>query len=99
MRIHCPLCGDRDRREFYYYGSEDYLTNPAVGDLDAVDAHLHLRDNPAGQTVDLWYHEAGCGSWLKVTRDTVSHVLSDVALVAAGGVDIYAKMKPKGGAR
>ncbi|MBM3613583.1 MAG: sarcosine oxidase subunit delta, partial [Alphaproteobacteria bacterium] len=25
MRIPCPHCGTRDRREFYYYGAEDYL--------------------------------------------------------------------------
>jgi heterotetrameric sarcosine oxidase delta subunit len=95
MRIHCPLCGDRDLREFYYYGSEDYLTQPEVGDLDTVDAHLHLRDNLAGEVRDLWYHQAGCGSWLRVTRDTVSHAIADVALLAGGGLGISAKMKPK----
>jgi len=34
---------------------------------------LHLRVNPAGVTRDLWYHETGCGSWLMVTRNTVTH--------------------------
>ncbi|MGB3279656.1 MAG: sarcosine oxidase subunit delta [Pseudorhodobacter sp.] len=95
MRITCPLCGPRDRREFYYYGSEDYLTLPEGDDLDAIDAHLHLRDNPAGETRDLWYHEMGCTSWLSVTRNTVTHEVLAVALVA----DTSAKRKPKGGAK
>ena len=24
---------------------------------------------------DLWHHETGCGAWLVVTRDTVSHAV------------------------
>ena len=48
----------------------------------AWDDYLHNRDNPAGETRDLWYHEAGCGQWLLVTRDTVSHDIRKVELVA-----------------
>ncbi|OYU40068.1 MAG: sarcosine oxidase subunit delta [Pseudorhodobacter sp. PARRP1] len=74
MRIPCPLCGSRDRREFYYYGSEDYLKRPSdQGSIDDLDNHLFLRDNPAGVTRDVWYHEAGCGVWMVVTRSTVTH--------------------------
>ena len=51
MRISCPLCGPRDRREFYYYGAEDFLHRPAPdAGPEAWDDHLHLRDNPAGIT-------------------------------------------------
>jgi heterotetrameric sarcosine oxidase delta subunit len=83
MRLTCPLCGPRDRREFYYYGSDDYLARPAPeASPEAWDSYLHLRDNPAGMTTDLWYHEAGCASWLRVTRNTVTHAIHSVALVA-----------------
>ena len=83
MRIHCPLCGPRDRREFTYYGSDDYLNRPAEGaPAQAWDDYLHLRDNPAGITRDLWYHETGCASWLVLTRDTVTHAIHEVQLVA-----------------
>lgn len=83
MRLKCPLCGDRDRREFYYYGAEDYLNRPAAeASLADWDTYLHLRDNPAGETRDLWYHEAGCAQWLLVTRNTVTHAISAVDLVA-----------------
>lgn len=83
MRITCPLCGPRDRREFYYYGSDDYLNRVTVEDgIDALDNFLFLRDNPAGVTRDLWYHETGCAQWLRVTRNTVTHEVLGAELVA-----------------
>jgi sarcosine oxidase subunit delta len=83
MRLTCPLCGDRDRREFYYYGAEEYLHRPSESaELAAWDSYLHLRDNVAGVVKDLWYHEAGCAQWLVVTRNTVTHEISGVELVA-----------------
>ena len=88
MRIICPLCGPRDRREFYYYGAQDYLSRPAAdAPQQAWDDYLHNRDNPAGLTRDLWYHETGCTSWLLVSRNTLTHEVLATELVAdrAGG--------------
>ena len=83
MRLKCPLCGERDRREFYYSGAADYLSRPAAGAAPAAwDDYLHNRDNPAGVTRDLWYHEQGCAQWLVVTRNTVTHEITAVELVA-----------------
>ena len=83
MRITCPLCGPRDRREFYYYGTDDYLRRPAADAAPAAwDDYLHNRDNPAGVTRDLWYHDMGCTSWLAVTRNTVTHAILKVEAVA-----------------
>ncbi len=88
MRIPCPICGPRDRREFYYQGHAVMLERPAAEAGEAAwDGYLHLRENPAGQTQDLWYHEAGCGAWLKVTRDTVTHDVLRAELVEAGHAD------------
>ena len=82
MRITCPLCGDRDRREFTYYGAADYLDRPGMeAPPEAWDAYLHLRDNPAGAARDLWYHEMGCAAWLVLNRDTISHEVLSVRLV------------------
>ena len=83
MRLTCPICGPRDRREFYYYGSDDYLNRPGeAAPAQAWDDYLHNRDNPAGMTRDLWYHDMGCTAWLVVTRNTVTHEISAVDLVA-----------------
>lgn len=83
MRLTCPLCGSRDRREFYYYGAADYLNRPEPGAGDAAwDDYLHLRDNPAGVTRDLWYHELGCSAWILVERNTVTHEVLGTTLVA-----------------
>ncbi len=82
MRINCPNCGERDRREFYYQGDALALHRPAAGaDPLAWDDYLHNRDNPAGDTTDLWFHEAGCGAWLVVERNTVTHAVHNATLV------------------
>ncbi|KPU84132.1 sarcosine oxidase subunit delta [Marinosulfonomonas sp. PRT-SC04] len=81
MRIKCPLCGERDRREFYYQGAALALQRPeADAGPDVWDDYLHNRDNPAGMTRDLWHHEAGCGAWLVISRNTVNHEISGVML-------------------
>lgn len=87
MRLICPLCGPRDRREFYYYGASDYLKRPSEDATQAdVDEYLHNRDNLAGVVQDLWYHEQGCTAWLKVTRNTVTHEILLVEAIAGDGV-------------
>ena len=83
MRITCPVCGDRDIREFTYKGAAVALDRPAPDADDADwDEYLHLRDNPAGETRDLWYHGAGCTAWLVVTRNTVTHEVLRAQLVS-----------------
>ena len=79
MRIPCPLCGARDIREFTYKGAALVRPDPEAG-AAAWDDYVHLRDNPAGATRELWYHEMGCGAWLVVTRDTVTHAVQAAAL-------------------
>ena len=54
---------------------------PEAGD-EAWDDYLHLRYNPAGVTRDVWYHEAGCGAWMVVTRNTINHEVLGSELVA-----------------
>ena len=81
MRIKCPLCGERDRREFYYLGAKDYLNRPKEADLDSMHKYLHIRENPCGKTRDLWQHQAGCGAWLLIERDTATHEIFSVELV------------------
>ena len=81
MIINCPLCGPRDVREFTYKGHVSYMDRPnETSWSNAWDDYLHLRENPAGLTQELWYHGQGCGAWLVVTRNTITHEIKDVRL-------------------
>ncbi len=81
MRITCPHCGERDRREFTYQGDALALNRPAPDAGEgAWDDYLHNRENPAGDTRDLWYHDP-CGAWIAVDRNTVTHAITGSTLV------------------
>jgi sarcosine oxidase subunit delta len=86
MRIPCPFCGQRDVSEFAYLGAAD-IARPDAAAPDALkqfgDA-VYLRDNPAGPNAELWYHQAGCRSWLRVTRDTRTHAILEAGFVRKG---------------
>ena len=81
MLIRCPLCGARDLREFTPRGAVVTVARPdeAAGP-EAWHDYLHLRDNPAGPSRELWWHGAGCGAWLVVERNTLTHELLSVSL-------------------
>lgn len=88
MIIPHPLLGPRDAQEFVYLGDASLIDRPdgmAEGAAEAFFDYVYLRDNPAGEHRELWYHEQGDRSWLVVTRDTVTHrilraeLASDVA--------------------
>ncbi len=81
MRLTCPLCGARDRREFAWVGAAALRARPAPGG-DFV-AWAHERENPAGPLDELWLHSAGCGALLCGARDTVTHAAAPLTL--AGG--------------
>ena len=75
MRMTCPLCGERDRREFTWQGDAVALSRPAPDAGEAAwDDYVHLRENPAGRLRDLWYHDP-CGTWAVVERDTLTHAV------------------------
>lgn len=81
MRLRCPICGERDVREFYYQGAAVMLERPAADAGEAAwDDYLHLRDNQPGDLEELWSHDAGCGAWLKVVRNTATHEVKSVVL-------------------
>ncbi|MEL6549765.1 MAG: sarcosine oxidase subunit delta [Pseudomonadota bacterium] len=81
MRIACPICGDRDIREFTYRGHFSLLDRPdPEAGAEAWDDYLHNRENLAGVIEELWQHTAGCGAWLIVERDTRTHEIRGVRL-------------------
>ena len=86
MIIEHPLLGPRDAEEFVHLGDASLLVRPdwQAGDATQVQDKFHdyvyLRDNPAGEYRELWYHEHGDRSYLVVTRCTISHAISRVEL-------------------
>ena len=86
MRISCPYCGERGHEEFSYLGDATVTrpdTDAPAADPDADEAffdYVYIRANPAGLHRELWYHQAGCRSWLVVTRDTRTHAIVGVAM-------------------
>lgn len=92
MRIRCPYCGARDNGEFSYLGdAEPRRPEGMAAEPAQMFDYVYLRDNPAGAIRELWYHAAGCRSWLVVTRDTRTHAIAgvvaarDVALAREAG--------------
>ena len=84
MRIECPFCGERDVSEFTYLGDAGYRQPPTDTEnrADCFYEAVYLRDNPSGPHRELWYHAAGCLSWLQVTRNTRTHEILAVQLAA-----------------
>ncbi|WP_146586593.1 sarcosine oxidase subunit delta [Puniceibacterium confluentis] len=83
MIIHHPLLGPRDAQEFTYLGDASLIDRPDWQAEHAVDRfhdYLYLRDNPAGEHRELWFHEVGDRSWLVVTRNTLTHEITSVEL-------------------
>jgi heterotetrameric sarcosine oxidase delta subunit len=75
LLINCPYCGPRAQIEFSYGGDATVQrpVDPEKVTLDAWLDYVYLRDNPRGPHWELWQHAAGCRSWLRVQRDTLTH--------------------------
>ena len=84
MIINHPLLGPRNATEFVYLGDAALIDRPdgKTADIEMLHNYLHLRDNPAGHHRELWYHEHGDRSWVVVTRNTVTHEITEVALAS-----------------
>ena len=82
MIINHPLLGPRDSAEFVYLGDAALINRPDPETAEPKDWHSYgyLRNNHAGEMQELWYHEGGDRSVLVVTRNTLTHEISNVAL-------------------
>jgi len=83
MIINHPILGPRDAAEFVCLGDACMMDRPDWQAGDALDQFVeygYLRDNPAGEHQELWYHEQGDRSWLVLTRNTLTHEISKVEL-------------------
>jgi sarcosine oxidase subunit delta len=85
MIINHPILGPRDSSEFTYIGDAALIDRPDWQAQDALAQFVdygYLRDNPAGNHRELWFHEQGDRSFLVVTRNTLTHKISNVELAS-----------------
>lgn len=83
MIINHPLLGPRDASEFVYLGDASLMNRPNPKSNSAAQDfynYMYLRENPAGEHRELWFHEQGDRSWLIVTRNTLTHAITKVEL-------------------
>ena len=83
MIINHPLLGPRDASEFICLGDASLINRPDWQNENAAEKfyeYLYLRDNLAGNIRELWFHEHGDRSWLVITRNTLTHEITNVEL-------------------
>ncbi len=82
MLIDCPWCGPRSVEEFTYRG-DGTLKRPALSDrsIDAANAYVYDRENPAGDHMEIWHHGNGCRSHILVKRNTLTHKILSCELL------------------
>ncbi|MYK30955.1 MAG: sarcosine oxidase subunit delta [Boseongicola sp. SB0670_bin_30] len=82
MIINHPLLGPRDSAEFVVLGDACLIDRPdgMNATIEEMHDYAYVRDNPAGEHCELWYHEQGDRSWLAVTRCTLTHEVINVEL-------------------
>lgn len=75
LLIPCPFCGPRNESEFLH-GGPAKARRPedptALSDAEWID-HLTVPPNPQGPVREHWWHSRGCGQWVTILRDTVTH--------------------------
>lgn len=91
IRIDCPFCGVRDHSEFTYEGDAT-IEYPALDASEEAwfDA-VFLRNNPRGPHREFWRHLSGCGSFVEVARDTLTHEITSVKLAHPGIAKVVSK--------
>ncbi len=82
LQLPCPFCGPRGEHEFLCLGEASQRpAQPAALDDAAWAEHLYTRRNPDEAVLELWWHQHGCRSWLRVQRDP--HTQAILACVSA----------------
>ena len=70
--INCPNCGRRNPYEFSF-GGECKTTPAADADVKTWCEYLYFNENMSGFQNKWWFHTTGCGEWVKIRRNTVTH--------------------------
>jgi methylglutamate dehydrogenase subunit B len=87
LLIPCPFCGPREHAEFSYGGDASVRRPQQVEPAwdPEWQAYVYERANPRGPHQEYWHHVMGCRQWLLVTRDTLSHEITECAFAGQAG--------------
>jgi heterotetrameric sarcosine oxidase delta subunit len=88
--VPCPHCGLRNVSEFRHAGESAARPEPSTSTPELWRTYLYMRSNPAGWTVETWYHRAGCRAYFSAERHTVTNEVRRTSLSGAepGGRDL-----------
>lgn len=78
MLITCPFCGPRADTEYVFGAAAGQGYPGPDAQQDELTEYLFLRDNPKGWHRELWVHRHGCGQWIEVERNTLTHEIRQV---------------------
>ncbi len=81
LLITCPHCGPRAQAEFTFERPVETIVAIDASTANLVEK-LYTRTNPRGASVELWRHARGCRAWLRIERNTVTHVIAATSLWA-----------------
>ena len=85
LQLTCPNCGADCEETELAPGGEAHLRRFGPGSADAeFAAYLFERKNHRGVHFERWRHAYGCGSFLEVVRDTITHQISSVKIAHPG---------------
>ena len=79
LQITCPFCGVRNESEFLHGGvaKPPRPDNPGELSEDEWIYRLIVSDNPTGPLKEKWWHVRGCGQWVTIVRDTLTHEIAN----------------------
>ena len=75
LLIECPHCGPRNEVEFINGGeaAKQRPTNPSSLNDTEWNHHIYGCSNTKGWLPEYWLHAFGCGKWIEIERNTVTH--------------------------
>ena len=70
--INCPNCGRGNPYEFKFGGECKQIPGEKADQKTWCD-YLFFNENMAGFQDEWWFHNLGCGEWVKIRRNTATH--------------------------
>jgi len=85
LLIPCPYCGNRNEDEFVCGGDADRIRpqEPAKLSEEEWQDYLYNNTNAKGWINERWWHYKGCGKWILLRRNNVTHEIHMTATEGA----------------